>query len=221
MNYKQYVLSVLGNRSFAPDTGSDGADPSVGDTSQESSDLEPESKLDETKSAKPEPDKDDTQKKDKTYSESELNQIIHERLERDRRQREKELNEAEKLKKMSDSDRSKYQVEKLQKELADQKAINDRNEMSKVARSLFTDEGILVDENDLSLVVTTEASSTKANTNTLIDLINRVKAEEKKKYLSGQTPKVSHQSLKDPGIQAAEVRNQANTITQDPWHKNN
>lgn len=210
--YRDYVNSILAGSKFEADDGTQGGNNSQGQD-EENNDNGGEGAANGD-------DGDGTDKggkSTKTYTEDELQTIIKDRLERERAKSKADAEEADKLKKMNADQKAKYELDKLKQELAEARAANARNEMTKAAREQLTDTGIALSDEELSLIVTTEAESTKANCTTLAALVTRVREDERQKYLGGKTPNVPGGKSLSAGEAAATARNAEKNVENDPW----
>ena len=59
------------------------------------------------------------------------------------------------------------------------------------ARKMFEESGVNVNDDDLSLVVTSEAETTQDNVNKLIAFAKRIREDVKNEMLTGKTPKTN------------------------------
>lgn len=99
-----------------------------------------------------------------------------------------ELDEAEKLAKMSAEDKAKKEVADLKKEMEALKTANAKAEMMKTARSILADKKVAIADDLLETLVTTEAESTKKNVEQFAEAFTEAVQTEVKKVLAGKTP---------------------------------
>lgn len=99
-----------------------------------------------------------------------------------------ELDEAEKLAKMSAEDKAKKEMADLKAEMEKLKTANQKAEMMKTARSILADKKVSIADDLLETLVTTEAESTKANVEQFAEAFNDAVQTEVKKVLAGKTP---------------------------------
>ncbi|RDW17041.1 phage capsid protein [Oceanobacillus arenosus] len=137
----------------------------------------------------PEPIPDPEPSKEKTYSQEEMEEIIKQRVAREKKAAEKAVQEAEKLAKMNEEQKRQYEFEKLQKELEDYKKKDAYNTMSKEASKMLVEHEIVADEKVLSFVVKETADETKDMVNAFVDLIKEKVQDGVKKALAGTSPK--------------------------------
>lgn len=153
--------------------------------------------IEETKGAtKPEGNPEE-ESQEKTYTQAELDEIIKQRLSRERSKSDKELakqleeakKEAEKLAAMNEKQKVEYELEKLRAENEELKANQAVVEMTKVANQMFKDKGYDATEDMLAFVVADSAEATKDNIEKFVAIIqSQVKASQVERA-TGKTPK--------------------------------
>lgn len=129
--------------------------------------------------------------KEKTFTKDEVEQMISDRIKREREKAEADKAEAKRLAKMNADQKKDYEIDKQTKraEEAEQKLA--RYEMQGQARKMFEESGVNVNDDDLSLVVTSEAETTQDNVNKLIAFAKRIREDVKNEMLTGKTPKTN------------------------------
>ena len=142
-----------------------------------------------TQSADVEPEKQDSAQSEKTFSQAEVDEMVKSRLAREkdkmrsslraeieedvRNKIKNEQSEANKLKKMNEDQRRKYDMDKKDQEIAELKAKLNRSDMEHVATDLLSKKGISADSKILNFVVAEDAETTQANIDRFVDLINK------------------------------------------------
>ena len=136
-------------------------------------------------------DQDVQEPKEKTFTKDEVEQMISDRIKREREKAEADKAEAKRLAKMNADQKKDYEIDKQTKraEEAEQKLA--RYEMQGQARKMFEESGVNVNDDDLSLVVTSEAETTQDNVNRLIAFAKRIREDVKNEMLTGKTPKTN------------------------------
>ncbi|KRO15891.1 DUF4355 domain-containing protein [Lacticaseibacillus saniviri] len=119
------------------------------------------------------------------YTDKDVDKIVAAKREKWEKQQAKQKSEAERLAGMSDDDRAAEERKVLEEKAAGLQAELDKRNMRDTARGLFNAAGLEVTDDDLNLVVTTEADSTKANVGQLIELAKRIRKSAEKDFLSG------------------------------------
>lgn len=142
-----------------------------------------------TQSADVGPEKQDSAQSEKTFSQAEVDEMVKSRLAREkdkmksslraeieedvRNKIKNEQSEANKLKKMNEDQRRKYDMDKKDQEIAELKAKLNRSDMEHVATDLLSKKGISADSEILNFVVAEDAETTQANIDRFVDLINK------------------------------------------------
>lgn len=132
--------------------------------------------------------KDDPQG-DKTFTQEEVDQILKERLAREKKNKEDAVKEAEKLAKMNKDQKAEYEREQMQKELDAYKAKEARNEMKKHASDVFKNNEITPNDELLEIVTADTADQTQANVQAFKDVLNNMVKEKVQAKLYQGTPK--------------------------------
>lgn len=131
---------------------------------------------------------------EKKYSDAEVNALLNKKFAEWAKKRDAEVDEAKKLAEMNESEKAKYERDKLQKQLDELLAKDQLNKMTKEARSMLSDANITVSDDLLALLVTTDAEKTKAAVNSFATLFKDAVETTVKERLKGNTPKGSKNS---------------------------
>ncbi|WOD61768.1 DUF4355 domain-containing protein [Niallia taxi] len=134
---------------------------------------------------------EDKNQNGKTYSEEEVQKMVKDRVAREKKAAEKAIDEAKKLAKMNEDEKAKYELEKLQKKLAEYERKESFYSLSKEASKMLSENAISVDDDLLAFVVKETAEDTQAAVNSFVTLINAKVEEGVKKALKGTSPKVT------------------------------
>ena len=140
---------------------------------------------------KPEPKKDEPKepKDEKKYSDAELDEIINKKFAKWREKSEAEKAEAAKKAKMSEAEKQKYELEKLQKETNALKEQVKRSELSKKVSAQLREKDIEPTDDVLDFIVTSDADSTDDNLKKFVNVVEAaVKAHEEQRA-KGKAPK--------------------------------
>lgn len=143
--------------------------------------LEQEEELKEEK-------KEEEEKPEKKYTDEDVNEIVKKKMAKWKKDAEDEKAEAEKLAKMNEAEKFQYELDKLKEENAQLRKVQVRAEMNKTATTLLSDKGIDVNEGILNLVVTDDAETTKANIDSLENIINSALKKANLEKAKGKTP---------------------------------
>lgn len=139
----------------------------------------PEEKLKESK-------KEESEKK---YSDEDVDAILSKKFAKWTAQKEKELDEAQKLAEMDAQQKAEYERDKLEKELAELKRENTLNAMGKTARTMLSEQGVHLSDALVSILVTEEAESTKTNVDNFVQLFKEAVDTAVNEKLKSGTPK--------------------------------
>ncbi|MDW4523738.1 DUF4355 domain-containing protein [Staphylococcus saprophyticus] len=135
------------------------------------------------------PEGKDDQQGGKTFTQEEVDQILKDRLAREKKNKEDAVKEAEKLAKMNKDQKAEYEREQMQKELDAYKAKEARNEMKKHASDVFKNNEITPNDELLEIVTADTADQTQANVQAFKDVLNNMVKEQVQAKLYQGTPK--------------------------------
>lgn len=127
----------------------------------------------------------------KTYTQDELEEIVKQRVAREKKAAEKAVKEAEKLAKMNEEQKKQYEFEQLQKELEEYKKKDAFYSLSKEASKMLSEHDITADDDLLAFVVKDTAEETQDAVNGFVTLFNKHVEAGVKKALAGKPPKVN------------------------------
>lgn len=100
---------------------------------------------------------------DGKYTDEQVNEIINRKFAEWSSKKEKELDEAKKLAQMDERQKAEYERDVLKRELSELKKENPRAKMAKTARAMLSEKNIAIGDDLVSILITDEAESTKAN----------------------------------------------------------
>lgn len=126
---------------------------------------------------------------EKKYSDKDLDEILNKKFAKWQEKKQKEVDEAKKLGEMNAQEKAEYERDKLQKELDELKKKDALAEMSKVARKMLSDDGISVSDELLAMLVTTDATTTKAAVDGFSKAYKEAVENGVKERLRGEPPK--------------------------------
>ena len=136
-------------------------------------------------------DKDGAETKatdEKKYSDKELDEILGKKFARWQKDQQKAVDEAKKLAEMNAQQKAEYERDQLQKELDALKKKDALAEMSKAARKMLSESNINVPDDLLSMLVTTDAESTKVAVDSFAKLFKEAVENSVKERLRGEIP---------------------------------
>ncbi|MCR1890804.1 DUF4355 domain-containing protein [Ligilactobacillus murinus] len=132
-------------------------------------------------------------KEEKMYTQSEVNEIMRKRMDRAMREQQEKIDaaksEATKMAKMNAEQKRNYELEKANKRAQDAEARLARLEMQTVARKMFDESGVAITDEELALVVTDDAETTKSNVEMLTEFAKKVREKAVNEVMAGSTPK--------------------------------
>lgn len=126
---------------------------------------------------------------EKKYSDADLDKIINKKFAQWQEKKQKEVDEAQKLATMNATQKAEYERDQLKKELDEYKRKDSLAEMTKTARKMLTDEGITVSDELLAMLVTTDATKTKAAVDGFKAAYKEAVEAAVKERLKGEPPK--------------------------------
>ncbi|WP_413476797.1 DUF4355 domain-containing protein [Latilactobacillus fuchuensis] len=145
-----------------------------------------------------EPETEEVEEPDKPkakYTDEDVDNIVKAKLAKEREKTAAKIEEAAKLAKMNADQKKDYEAQQVLKRAEEAESKLAQLEMQAEARTMVSDLGVNLTDEDLALVVTTDADSTKANVSQLTDLIGRIQDQVKTEMLKGTTPKASGKSV--------------------------
>lgn len=158
------------------DAGASGDDPDGEGTSK-----------DNKKASKP--GEKNKQEPEKKYTDDDVNEIINKKFAQWEEKQSKKVDEAKKLAAMSASEKAQYESERIKKELAEYKRRDTLAEMAKTARTMLSEKEISVSDDLLSMIVSTDADTTKANVDAFTEAFKSAVEAQVKKSIGGPVPK--------------------------------
>ncbi len=136
---------------------------------------------------------EEEQATEKTFTQSQLDEIIQKEKAKAKRSAEKEyqakMDEAEKLRQMNETQKAEYEQEKQRAYIAELEAKINRSGLEREASKMLSDGGIAVDDKILGLVVKDTAESTQEAVESFVALVNELADKKVGEKLKGKTPK--------------------------------
>lgn len=178
------------------------------DPAQEQQSTEQSTESQEGKTKEADPPKPDDKGGEKKYTDADIDKIVNTRLAREREKHQKDVDEAKKLGEMGAQERAEYERDQLKKELDALKKETARNGMAKEARKMLAAEDITIPDTLVSMLITTEAESTKQNVNDFAKIFKEAVQDAVKDALKGKAPSMGGKST----ITKAELDKKLKTI---------
>ena len=136
---------------------------------------------------------EEEQATEKTFTQSQLDEIIQKEKAKAKRSAEKEyqakMDEAEKLRQMNEAQKAEYEQEKQRAYIAELEAKINRSGLEREASKMLSEGGIAVDDKILGLVVKDTAESTQEAVEGFVALVNALADKKVSEKLKGKTPK--------------------------------
>lgn len=158
----------------------------------------------------------------KMFTQEELNKAVEKRMARYDRDHQSEVddarNEATRLAKMNKDQKKDYQLDQANQRAQDAEEKLARYEMRDTVRQQLIDGGYIPTDDDISLIVTGDADTTKANGEAFLKTVERIKQSVREELLKGSTPKVSGTQVKAPTLD--EFKNMSYTERVELKNKN-
>ncbi|WP_311505315.1 DUF4355 domain-containing protein [uncultured Streptococcus sp.] len=136
---------------------------------------------------------EEEQATEKTFTQSQLDEIIQKEKAKAKRSAEKEyqakMDEAEKLRQMNETQKAEYEQKKQEAYIAELEAKINRSGLEREASKMLSEGGIAVDDKILGLVVKDTAESTQEAVECFVALVNELADKKVSEKLKGKTPK--------------------------------
>ncbi len=126
---------------------------------------------------------------DKTFTQAELNEIIKQRLERQKKEFETKQKEAQKLAQMNAEEKAKYEAEQKDARIKELEAELNARDMFTTATQMLVEKGIKPNADLISPLIKETAEETKKAVENFVTLFQTAVAEATKEALKGKAPK--------------------------------
>ena len=134
-----------------------------------------------------EPDRDE--RSVPKYSDNDLDRIISRKIAEERKKSDKAASEAERLARMSESEKANERIRQLEEKLAESERKEAVAAMTRQARAMLHDKNINVNDELLANLIGESADDTKASVENFISLFNTAVEKAVKEALKGESPK--------------------------------
>ena len=118
-----------------------------------------------------------------------MDDILNKKFAEWQKKQQKAVDEAQKLATMNATQKAEYERDQLQNELDELKRVSALSEMSKTARKMLSDSGIIISDDLLSVMVTEDAETTKAAVDGFSKLFTEAVESAVKERLKGEPPR--------------------------------
>lgn len=150
-----------------PDNGDNGNENDSIDTSNDNQDNEPELK----------------------YSDDDVDRIVNEKYAKFAAKKQKEVDEAKKLAKMSKDDKQKFEMDKLKSEAQEAQNELAKYQMRDTAKQMILDGGAIPTDEMIDLVTSSDAETTKTNVSKALNFAKAIREQVTKELSQGTTPR--------------------------------
>ena len=139
---------------------------------------------------------------EKVFTQEEVDKMIADRLSRAEKAKAKAVAEAEKLAKMNEAEKIKYEHEQLQARLADYEKKEARDGLVKEAKNMLKEKSVVAPDSIVEYFVQADAETTKTAVNALTEWVEDLQKEWEIKRNTGVTPKKLENTPSDPFAEA-------------------
>ena len=160
-------LQFFADPAGEPDNGDNGNQDNSKDTNSDNQDNKPELK----------------------YSDDDVDRIVNEKYAKFAAKKQKEVDEAKKLAKMSKDDKQKFEMDKLKSEAQEAQNELAKYQMRDTAKQMISDSGVTATDEMIDLVTSSDAETTKTNVNKALNFAKAIREQVTKELSQGTTPR--------------------------------
>lgn len=159
---------------------------------------------------------------EKKYTDEEVDALIERKFAEWQKKHEKQqakLDEAERLKNMSDQERKDHEMEELRKQVSALQKKETMAKMSTTARTMLSAKGITVDDNLVGMLISEDADATKSAVDAFITAFQDAVSKAVKNALKGEAPRKGGSSgLTKEQIMKVKDRAERQRLIQENMH---
>lgn len=159
---------------------------------------------------------------EKKYTDEEVDDLIERKFAEWQKKHEKQqakLDEAERLKNMSDQERKDHEMEELRKQVSALQKKETMAKMSTTARTMLSAKGITVDDNLVGMLISEDADATKSAVDAFITAFQDAVSKAVKDALKGEAPRKGGSSgLTKEQIMKVKDRAERQRLIQENMH---
>lgn len=148
------------------------------------------------------PETDQQQTTEKTFTQDEVDAMIQKRLSRALKDKQQEIDnaksEAVKYAKMNKDEKQKHDLAKAQADAKQAREDLARYQLRDATRQQLVAGGYTPEDADIDMIVTGDAETTKNNTQAFLDMAERIRESTRNELLKGNTPKAGGTAVKAP-----------------------
>lgn len=126
-----------------------------------------------------------------TFTQEQVDNMIKDRVARAEKDKQKAIDQAEKLAKMNADEKQQYEFEELQKENEELRNEKNKYSLGREATKMLTENGITADDDVLNFVVREDAETTKQAVVAFSQLIQSKVDDAVKDKLKGNSPRAN------------------------------
>lgn len=126
---------------------------------------------------------------EKKYSDNDLDRIVNEKYAKFAAKKQKEVDEAKKLAKMSKDDKQKFEMDKLKSEAQEAQNELAKYQMRDTAKQMISDSGVTATDEMIDLVTSSDAETTKTNVSKALNFAKAIREQVTKELSQGTTPR--------------------------------
>lgn len=123
------------------------------------------------------------------YSDDDVDRIVNEKYAKFAAKKQKEVDEAKKLAKMSKDDKQKFEMDKLKSEAQEAQNELAKYQMRDTAKQMILDGGATPTDEMIDLVTSSDAETTKTNVNKALNFAKAIREQVTKELSQGTTPR--------------------------------
>lgn len=178
-----------------------------------------ETQTEETQQEETQTEETEQQEETKTYTQDEVNDIVKQRLAREKKAADEAIKEAEKLAKMNEQQKQEYEFEKLRNENEALKKAQNRYELGAEATRMLAAANIKASEEVLSFVVRDSAEDTSEAVQAFSALVDSLAEERMVEKLKGKSPRTQTGTVS--AMTKAEIMQEKDTVKRQKLIKEN
>ena len=126
---------------------------------------------------------------EKKYSDADVDRIVGEKYAKFAAKKQKEVDEAKKLAKMSKDDKQKFEMDKLKSEAQEAQNELAKYQMRDTAKQMILDGGATPTDEMIDLVTSSDAETTKTNVSKALNFAKAIREQVTKELSQGTTPR--------------------------------
>lgn len=123
------------------------------------------------------------------YSDDDVDRIVNEKYAKFAAKKQKEVDEAKKLAKMSKDDKQKFEMDKLKSEAQEAQNELAKYQMRDTAKQMISDSGVTATDEVIDLVTSSDAETTKTNVSKALNFAKAIREQVTKELSQGTTPR--------------------------------